>query len=91
MQKLTKAAIKRAEDLKLRNTTLRRLDCTEPRRGPWITDLNVKQRAYILKNRKSAQQHKVYYGTRTGRTQEDAEAQAVAMCAVLNVLKSKTC
>jgi hypothetical protein len=31
----------------------------------------------------------VYYGTRTERTQEDAEIQAMALCAVLNALKAK--
>jgi hypothetical protein len=33
--------------------------------------------------------HRVFYGTRTKRTQEDATAQATALCAVLNAFKAK--
>ena len=68
---------------------LRRLDCTTTGRGPWKMGLDVKSRAVLVHNSQSGFRHKVYYGTRTERTQEDAEIQAIALCAVLNVCKAK--
>lgn len=68
---------------------LRRLDCTNPGRGPWIVIPDLANRSINLRHKKSAYVHRVYYGTRTERTQEDAETQATAMCAVLNALKAK--
>ena len=68
---------------------LSRLDCTDPGRGPWRVMPDLANRSINIKHRKSGYLHRVYYGTRTERTQEDAETQAVALCAVLNLLKSK--
>ena len=68
---------------------LRRVDCTNPGKGPWKVAQDVSNRAVLVKNSKSGFSHKVYYGTRTKRTQDDAEMQATAMCAILNLLKAK--
>lgn len=68
---------------------LRRLDCTNPGRGPWAVVPDLANRSINLRHKKSGFLHRVYYGTRTERTQEDAEIQANALCAVLNALKSK--
>ena len=68
---------------------LRRLDCTDPGRGPWKVVPDLRNRAVLVKNARSGYAHKVYYGTRTNRTLEDAEIQAIALCAVLNALKAK--
>jgi hypothetical protein len=68
---------------------LRRLDCTDPGRGPWKVVPDIANRSINLRHRKSGYIHRVYYGTRTERTQEDAETQATAMCALLNALKAK--
>jgi hypothetical protein len=68
---------------------LRRLDCTDPGRGPWKVVPDLGKRSINLRHSRSGYVHRVYYGTRTNRTQEDAEAQATAMCAVLNVFKAK--
>ena len=68
---------------------LKRLDCTDPGRGPWKMFPNTSDRSVLVKNTKSGFSHKVYYGTRTKRTQEDAEAQATALCALMNALKAK--
>ncbi|MEP6731113.1 MAG: hypothetical protein ABJE10_10770 [bacterium] len=68
---------------------LRRLDVSIPGRGPWKTVPDIRNRAVLVKNSKSGYSHKVYYGTRTKRTQEDAEIQATALCALLNALKAK--
>lgn len=50
---------------------------------------DVANRSINVRHRRSGFVHHVYYGTRTKRTQEDAETQAIAMCAVLNLLKAK--
>lgn len=50
---------------------------------------DISNRAILVKNTRSGFAHKVYFGTRTERTQEGAEIQATALCAVLNVLKAK--
>ncbi|MEO7456782.1 MAG: hypothetical protein ABIY52_11005 [Gemmatimonadaceae bacterium] len=50
---------------------------------------DIKNRAVLVRNGRSGYSHKVYYGTRTKRTQEDAETQATALCAILNALKAK--
>lgn len=72
------------------DVNLKRLDCTVPGRGPWkVIGLNIRARAVVLKNTKSGSAHKVYYGTRTERTEEDATRQAIALCAVLNAVKAK--
>jgi hypothetical protein len=68
---------------------LRRLDCTDPGKGPWRVVPDVANRSINLRHSRSGYIHRVYYGTRTKRTMEDAEAQAIAMCAVLNLLKAK--
>ena len=68
---------------------LRRFDCTAPGRGPWKVIPDLKNRAVIVRHSKSRFAHKVYYGTRTQRTEEDAQIQATAICALLNALKSK--
>ena len=68
---------------------LKRLDCTNPGKGPWKVVADLSNRAVLVKNGRSGYSHKVYYGTRTKRTLEDAEVQAVAMCAILNALKAK--
>ena len=68
---------------------LRRLNCTLPGRGPWKVFPDISNRAILVKNTRSNFSHKVYFGTRTERTQEDAEIQATALCAVLNALKAK--
>jgi hypothetical protein len=46
-------------------------------------------RSVNIRHNRSGYVHRVYYGTRTKRTQEDAEVQATAMCALLNALKAK--
>ena len=68
---------------------LRRLDCTNPGRGPWRVVPDLGNRSINLQHRTSSYIHRIYYGTRTERTQEDAEIQAVAMAALLNALKAK--
>lgn len=68
---------------------LRRLDVTNAGRGPWKVVPDLSNRAILVKNGRSGYSHKVYYGTRTKRKLEDAEVQAVAMCAILNALKAK--
>jgi hypothetical protein len=68
---------------------LRRLNCTVPGRGPWQVVPDIANRSINVRHRKSCYIHRVYYGTRTERTQEDAEIQAMALCAVLNALKAK--
>jgi hypothetical protein len=73
----------------MQTPNLQRLDCTDPGRGPWKVVPDLTNRAVLVKNGRSGFSHKVYYGTRTKRTLEDAETQATAMCAVLNALKAK--
>jgi hypothetical protein len=68
---------------------LRRLNCTIPGRGPWHVVPDIRNRSVNVRNRRSGFVHRVYYGTRTKRTEEDAETQAIALCAVLNLLKAK--
>ena len=68
---------------------LRRLDCTEPGRGPWRVVPDIRNRSINIRHVRSRFIHRVYYGTRTERTQEEAEMQATALCAVLNALKAK--
>ena len=68
---------------------LRRLDCTTPGRGPWRVVPDIRNRSINVRHQRSRYIHRVYYGTRTERTQEEAEAQATALCAVLNILKAK--
>ncbi len=73
----------------MENVNLRRLDCTNPGRGPWKVVPDIGNRSINIRHARNGHVHRVYYGTRTKRTQEDAEAQATAMCAVLNVFKAK--
>ena len=68
---------------------LRRLNCTDPGRGPWSLRLDVANRAINIQHKRSKFIHRVYYGTRTERTEEDAMIQATALCAVLNAVKAK--
>ncbi len=70
---------------------LSKLDCTEPGRGAWKVLVEPDQRRVRVKNGRSGSVYTVFYGTRTERTKEDAEAQATAFCAVLNALKAKRC
>ena len=50
---------------------------------------DIRNRSINIRHVRSRFIHRVYYGTRTERTQEEAETQATALCAVLNALKSK--
>ena len=68
---------------------LRRLDCSTPGRGPWRVVPDIRNRSINVRHARSRFIHRVYYGTRTERTQEQAETQATALCAVLNALKAK--
>ena len=68
---------------------LRRLDCTDPGRGPWRVTLDVANRSVNVQHRRNRYIHRVYYGTRTERTQDAAVIQATALCAVLNAVKAK--
>lgn len=68
---------------------LKRLDCTNPGRGPWKVVPDIRNRSINVRHQRSRYIHRVYYGTRTDRTQEEAEMQAVALCAILNLLKAK--
>jgi hypothetical protein len=68
---------------------LRRLNCTDAGKGPWHSVPDLSNRAIKVQNRRSHFIHYVYYGTRTKRTQEDAETQAIALCAILNAVKAK--
>ena len=70
-------------------TNLRRLDCTNPGRGPWGIVPDLANRSVKVRHSRSGFVHRVYYGTRTKRTLEDATVQATALCAVLNTLKAK--
>ncbi len=69
--------------------SLERVDCTAPGRGAWHVSAHPERRCYVVEHRRTASKHVVFYGTRTERTREDAEAHATALCAVLNALKAK--
>jgi hypothetical protein len=69
---------------------LNRLNCTEVGRGPWGVAPDIANRCVLVRNMKNAFVHRVYYGTRTGRTLDDAEQLATALCAVLNTMKVKS-
>jgi hypothetical protein len=69
--------------------SLRRVDCTQPGRGPWRLLARPERRCYQVRHQRTRSLHTIYYGTRTERTREAAEEQATAMCAVLNALKAK--
>ncbi len=68
---------------------LRRLNCTDPGRGPWKVTVDAPNRSVIVQHRRSRFIHRVYYGTRTQRTQEDAMVHATALAAVLNAVNAK--
>ena len=68
---------------------LRRLDCTAPGRGPWRIIADARDRSIKVQHSRNRFIHRVYYGTRTGRTQDDALIQATALCAVLNAVRAK--
>lgn len=68
---------------------LRRLDCTDPGRGPWRLVVDTANRSVNIQHRRNRFIHRVYYGTRTERTQDDAVIQATALCAVLNAVGAK--
>ena len=57
---------------------LSRLDVTNPGRGPWKVVPDVRSRSINVRHQRSRFIHRVYYGTRTERTQEEAEIQATA-------------
>jgi hypothetical protein len=69
--------------------SLRRLDATDPGRGAWRVLPRPERRSFVIEHRRTRSRMTVFYGTRTERTLEDAEAHAIAMCAVLNALKAK--
>lgn len=69
--------------------TLKCLDATKPGTGPWRVVPDIARRGVRIKNTRSGYSHTIFYGTRTKRTLEEAEVQAIAMCAVLNLLKAK--
>jgi hypothetical protein len=73
----------------MKPVVLSRLDCTAPGKGAWHVVPDLANRSVNVRNRRSKFIHRVYYGTRTERTLDDAERQAVALCAVLNTLKAK--
>ncbi|MDB5266803.1 MAG: hypothetical protein JWN89_618 [Parcubacteria group bacterium] len=68
---------------------LTRLDVTTPGRGPWKVVPDVRNRSINVRHERSRFIHRVFYGTRTERTEAEAEVQATALAAVLNVLKVK--
>jgi hypothetical protein len=68
---------------------LQRLDCTAPGPGPWKVFPDIGNRSVNIRHTRNGHVHRVFYGTRTKRTQEDATAQATALCAVLNAFKAK--
>jgi hypothetical protein len=68
---------------------LSQLDCTNPGKGPWQVVDDVTNRSVNLRHRTTRFVHRVYYGTRTQRTQDQATQQATALAALLNVLKAK--
>ena len=70
---------------------LSRLDCTDPGRGSWKVTVEPEQRRVRVRNGRTGSAYTVFYGTRTERTKEEAEAHATAFCAVLNALKAKRC
>lgn len=78
-----------ATRLATRTSALRRVDCTAPGRGAWRVIARPERRCYQVRHQRSASKHTIYYGTRTERTRETAEEYAIALCAVLNVLKEK--
>ena len=65
------------------------MDCTNPGKGPWKVVQDLANRSVNVRHSRSGYVHRVYYGTRTERTEEDAEVQATAICALLNALKAK--
>ncbi|HTK48585.1 MAG TPA: hypothetical protein VL328_11485 [Gemmatimonadaceae bacterium] len=69
--------------------SLRRIDATDPGRGAWRVLPRPERRCFLVEHRRTRSRMTVFYGTRTERTIEDAEAHATAMCAVLNALKAK--
>lgn len=73
----------------LRSMPLHRVDCTDPGGGPWRVLPRPKRRCFLVEHRRTRSRLTVYYGTRTERTVEDAEAHAIAVCAVFNALKAK--
>ncbi len=78
-----------AKTAKAQVTDLTRVDCTEPGKGPWKVDIRPESRCYQVANPRTKSKHVIFYGTRTERTMEDAEAHATALCAILNALKAK--
>lgn len=73
----------------MKSLNLRCLDCTDAGRGPWRPRIDTANRAVNVQHRRNRYIHRVYYGTRTGRTLDDALVQATALCAVLNAVKAK--
>lgn len=69
--------------------TLDRVNCTEIGRGSWRLIPKPENRCFQVRHQRTGSKHTVYYGTRTERKLEDAEAHATALCAVLNALKAK--
>ena len=69
--------------------SIQRVNCAEPGRGAWKVLVEQTRRRIRVRNSRTKADYVVYYGTRTERTQEQAELHATAMCAVLNALKAK--
>jgi hypothetical protein len=70
---------------------LERLNCREPGRGAWKVLIEPEARRVRVRHARTRSAHTIFYGTRTQRSREDAEAYATALCAVLNALKEKRC
>jgi hypothetical protein len=68
---------------------LTRFDCTDPGKGPWKVVPNLPKRSVDIRHARNGFVHHVFYGTRTERTEEQAEVQATALCALLNHFKAK--
>jgi hypothetical protein len=69
---------------------LQKLNCKVTGKGPWGMTPDTDTRSVIVRNLRNGFAHRVYYGTRTGRTLEGAEELATALCAILNALKAKS-
>ena len=69
---------------------LERLNCKNPGKGAWGFVDDPENRCVIVRNIRNGFAHRVYYGTRTGRTLKTAEVLAVALCAILNATSAKS-
>ena len=67
------------------------LNCLEPGRGSWKVLVEPESRRVRVRHARTRSAHTIFYGTRTERTNEDAETYATALCALLNALKERRC